>query len=113
MALYRLRACAIVCLLASVAAAASASSDVIMPPIKSGPNPAALVFIQGASVPPEDYVPMMQALQSAFPNPLWCVLLLRRAWLSRTCAALVPALPWLSRQCGTWIFGRHARAAAH
>ena len=70
---YRVRVCVAVCLLVGVVGGACASSDVIMRPVKAGSNAAALIFIQGAQVPPEDYVPVMQALQSAFPNPLWCV----------------------------------------
>lgn len=57
--------------MAGAAAPVSASSDVIMKPTKTSGPAAALIFIQGASVPVVDYVPLMQQLQATFPNPLW------------------------------------------
>lgn len=49
----------------------SASSDIILKPIKEGTNTAALIFIHGAELPPERYVPLMIQIQTTSSNRLW------------------------------------------
>ena len=49
----------------------SASSDIILKPIKQETITAALIFIHGAELPPERYVPLLQQIQATSSNSLW------------------------------------------
>jgi hypothetical protein len=49
----------------------SSSSDIILEPIKQGTNNAALIFIPGAELPPERYVPLLKQAQLTSSNSLW------------------------------------------
>jgi hypothetical protein len=49
----------------------SSSSDIILEPIKQGTNNAALIFIPGADLPPERYVPLVKQVQLTSSNSLW------------------------------------------
>ena len=49
----------------------SASSDIILKPIKQGTDTAAFIFIQGAELPPERYVPLLKQIQITSSNCLW------------------------------------------
>eukprot|EP00500_Bicosoecida_sp_ms1_P001315 CAMPEP_0203810304 /NCGR_PEP_ID=MMETSP0115-20131106/2845_1 /ASSEMBLY_ACC=CAM_ASM_000227 /TAXON_ID=33651 /ORGANISM="Bicosoecid sp, Strain ms1" /LENGTH=569 /DNA_ID=CAMNT_0050719093 /DNA_START=81 /DNA_END=1791 /DNA_ORIENTATION=+ len=65
------RAVAALLVLAACAVTARAEDDVILRPTKTDGAEAALVFIQGASIPAARYVPFAQALQAAVDFPLW------------------------------------------
>ena len=49
----------------------SSSSDIILEPIKQGGNNAALIFIPGAELPPERYVPLLKQTQLTSTDSLW------------------------------------------
>ena len=49
----------------------SASSDIILKPIKQGGNTAAIIFIHGNELPPERYVPLLKQVQETSLNSLW------------------------------------------
>lgn len=49
----------------------SVSSDLILKPIKQGSNTAAIIFIPGAGLPPDRYVPLLEQVQKTSPNTLW------------------------------------------
>jgi predicted esterase len=49
----------------------SSSSDIILEPIKQGANNAALIFIPGAELPPERYVPLLKQTQLTSTDSLW------------------------------------------
>lgn len=49
----------------------SASSDIILKPIKQGTHTAALIYIHGAELPPGRYLPLLQQIQTTSSNSLW------------------------------------------
>jgi hypothetical protein len=49
----------------------SSSSDIIIKPTKQGANTAALIFIPGAELPPERYVPLLEQVQTTSTDSLW------------------------------------------
>jgi len=49
----------------------SASSDIILKPIKQGVNTAAIIFIHGNELPPERYVPLLEQVQTTSIDSLW------------------------------------------
>lgn len=49
----------------------SASTDIILKPIKQGAHTAALLFIHGAELPPDRYVPLLEQIQKTSSNSLW------------------------------------------
>lgn len=72
MAHARVACCAVALLaLAAAFAPASADSDIILPPTKTTGTAAALIFIQGASITTNAYLPLITALRDAYASPLW------------------------------------------
>ena len=47
------------------------SDDVILKPVKTGPQDVALVVIQGAYIKPDQYKPLAAAIQAASEFTLW------------------------------------------
>ena len=59
--------CSILCLCVNV----SIGDDVILKPLKQGQPQVGMVFIQGAQVKPEQYIPLATAIQNANNYSLW------------------------------------------
>jgi hypothetical protein len=49
----------------------SCSSDIILEPIKKGASTVALIFLPGAELPPDRYVPLLKQVQLTSSNSLW------------------------------------------
>ncbi|CAF0967580.1 unnamed protein product [Adineta steineri] len=49
----------------------SCSSDIILEPIKSGAIPVSFIFLPGAELPPERYVPLLKKVQLVSSYSLW------------------------------------------
>ncbi|CAF4377976.1 unnamed protein product, partial [Rotaria sordida] len=49
----------------------SSSSDIIIEPIKLGDNNIAFIFIPGAELRPDRYVPLLKQVQLISTNSLW------------------------------------------
>jgi hypothetical protein len=49
----------------------TSATDIILPPIKHTSNNVALIFIPGAELPPDRYVPLLENVQTASSQTLW------------------------------------------
>ena len=58
-------------LVLSMCIACSVGDDVILKPLKQGRPQVGMVFIQGAQIKPEQYIPLATAIQNASNNSLW------------------------------------------
>ena len=58
-------------LVLSMCIACSVGDDVILKPLKQGRPQVGMVFIQGAQIKPEQYIPLATAIQNASNYSLW------------------------------------------
>ena len=60
-----------ICFLFGLYLIVSVASDVILKPIKQGRNTAGIIFLPGAEIAPEQYLPLFRQVQLTSSNSLW------------------------------------------